>query len=140
MTQRDYSWITDEMFDRKLNEMLKKEMETQVSDPLTFLCRISPSSYEEIKEYYNNDVLEMLEEERPPMTAQEFSDADFKVCPICRERNCIEVLKNSRKKSIVRVEYECLECDAKFTFKMECDPLKMELMELIVKSGFYAKI
>lgn len=55
-TMVDYSWITDEMFDEALMEIVDKQ------GPLSIL-RIE-GVYELVKEHYNNEVLEKLEQSR----------------------------------------------------------------------------
>ena len=52
----DYSWVTDEMFDDALMEIVEKE-------GLISLLRIE-GVYELVKEHYNNKVLEKLEQSR----------------------------------------------------------------------------
>lgn len=53
---KDYSWVTDEMFDRMLVDILD---DTDSSEILAI-----PGVYDLVKEYFNNEVLEQLEEER----------------------------------------------------------------------------
>jgi hypothetical protein len=52
----DFSWVTGEMFDRKLEEIIKKK---DVSLILTV-----PDVYEALSEYFNNDVLDELSADR----------------------------------------------------------------------------
>ena len=52
----DYSWVTDEMFDEALMEIVDKQ-------GITSLIRIE-GVYELVKEHYNNAVLAKLEEWR----------------------------------------------------------------------------
>ena len=52
----DYSWVTDEMFDEALMEIVDKQ-------GITSLIRIE-GVYELVKEHYNNEVLEKLEERK----------------------------------------------------------------------------
>ena len=52
----DYDWVTDEMFDTALMEIL-------AGIPLTSLVRVE-GVYELLKEEYNNEVLTKLESER----------------------------------------------------------------------------
>jgi len=52
----DYSWITDEMFDEALMEIVDNQ-------GLVSLLRIE-GVYELVKEHYNNEVLEKLEQNR----------------------------------------------------------------------------
>ena len=54
---KDYSWITQEAFDEKLNEIID---EHGSADELLSI----PGVYELLKEYYNNAVIECLEAER----------------------------------------------------------------------------
>ena len=56
-----HDWITDEMFDEKLREICHVEG----SD---FLVTQVPGVYEAVKEYFNNDVIEELDEERQEAT------------------------------------------------------------------------
>ena len=56
-----HEWITDEMFDEKLREICHLEG----SD---FLVTHVPGVYEAVKEYFNNDVIEELDDERQEMT------------------------------------------------------------------------
>ena len=53
----DYDWITDEMFDDALMEIIDKVR-------INTLVREVEGVYELVKEYYNNDVLTKLEKER----------------------------------------------------------------------------
>lgn len=53
---QDYSWVTQEMFDKKLEDIVEQQKGGA-------LLRI-PGVYEIVKEHYNNDVLEELEEDR----------------------------------------------------------------------------
>lgn len=53
----DYSWVTDEMFDKKLGEILEKI-------PGDSLVAEVPNIYSEVKEYFNNQVLQELALER----------------------------------------------------------------------------
>jgi len=50
---KDYSWVTDEAFDEKLREI------AQDYDLLTV-----PGVYELVREEFNNEVLEALEQDR----------------------------------------------------------------------------
>jgi hypothetical protein len=52
----NYSWITDEMFSEKLEEILD---EGSASDLLAI-----PGIYEIVSEHFNNDVIERLVDER----------------------------------------------------------------------------
>tara|TARA_R100001510_G_scaffold17549_1_gene14847 strand:+ start:1656 stop:1838 length:183 start_codon:yes stop_codon:yes gene_type:complete len=52
----DYSWVTDEMFDDALMEIVDKQ-------GLVSLLRIE-GVYELVKEHYNNEVLEKLEKNK----------------------------------------------------------------------------
>ena len=52
----DYSWVTDEMFDEALMEIVDKQV-------ITSLIRIE-GVYELVKEHYNNEVLAKLEERK----------------------------------------------------------------------------
>lgn len=52
----DYSWVTDEMFDEALMEIVDKQ-------GITSLIRIE-GVYELVKEHYNNEVLAKLEERK----------------------------------------------------------------------------
>ena len=52
----DYSWVTNEMFDNKLEEMLR---DTNAIDLLSM-----PGVYEILAEEWNNDILSALESER----------------------------------------------------------------------------
>jgi hypothetical protein len=52
----EYSWITNEMFDQKLREILGR----MKPDELLAI----PGVYEEISEHLNNQVLDELKEER----------------------------------------------------------------------------
>ena len=54
--ENDYSWVTQEMFDEKLEKIL----DDQTGGSLLII----PGVYEIVREYFNNDVLEALEEER----------------------------------------------------------------------------
>lgn len=51
---KNYDWVTHEMFDEKLAELVRQE-----SDILSI-----PGVYEILSEHFNNDVLEALEQER----------------------------------------------------------------------------
>lgn len=51
-----YDWVTTEMFDEALQELLSKETG---SDLLSI-----PGVYEVLSEHFNNEVLEKLEEKR----------------------------------------------------------------------------
>lgn len=52
----DYSWVTDEMFDKKLEEIVGR---ASAGDLLAI-----PGVYEVVSEHFNNDVLTELENER----------------------------------------------------------------------------
>ena len=52
----DYSWVTDEMFDEALMEIVDKQ-------GITSLIR-REGVYELVKEHYNNEVLAKLEERK----------------------------------------------------------------------------
>jgi len=52
----DYSWVTDEMFENKLEEILSRH----TGDELLHI----PGLYELVREEFNNKVLEELEDER----------------------------------------------------------------------------
>ena len=56
MTSKN-DWITDEMFDDKLREICYEE-------GVHFLLDHVPGVYESAKEYFKNEVVEELEEER----------------------------------------------------------------------------
>ena len=51
----DYSWITDEMFYDKLEDKVYENSRTLLD---------IPGIYEIVSEYFNNEILEELEEER----------------------------------------------------------------------------
>jgi len=53
----EYDWITDEMYDAKLREICHVEG----SD---FLVTHVTGVYEAVREYFNNDVIQELEDER----------------------------------------------------------------------------
>lgn len=53
---KNYEWVTDEMFDRKLEELLSEE-------PAGGIMQI-PGVYELLSEHFNNAVLDALDEER----------------------------------------------------------------------------
>ena len=63
----DYSWVTDEMFDDALMEIVEKE-------GLISLLRIE-GVYELVKEHYNNKVLEKLEQSRWVRMKREYTFA-----------------------------------------------------------------
>ena len=52
----DYDWVTQEMFNNKLAEILDQTD----GDALLMI----PGLYEVVSEHFNNDVIEALEEER----------------------------------------------------------------------------
>jgi len=54
-----YDWVTDEMFDNKLEEILARH----TGDALLYI----PGLYELVREEFNNDVLRELESERKPV-------------------------------------------------------------------------
>ena len=56
--ENEYDWITDEMFDQKLREMVDED------NTASGLMLSVPGVYELVKENYTNDVLAALEEER----------------------------------------------------------------------------
>lgn len=56
MTAKSYDWVTDEMFDKKLLQIMRRS-------PHEIILAI-PGIYEALSEHYNNEVLEELEEER----------------------------------------------------------------------------
>jgi len=58
----DYSWVTNEMFDKKLREIINDDCST-FTDPASHLFSI-PGIYEILSEHYNNQVLEELEDDR----------------------------------------------------------------------------
>lgn len=51
--QNKYDWVTDEMFENKLNELANEEDLMNI-----------PGVYELVQEHLNNDVLKELEKER----------------------------------------------------------------------------
>jgi len=52
---KDYSWVTDEMFDNKLQEIVECHAAQVI---------MIPDVYALLSKHYNNEVLESLEEER----------------------------------------------------------------------------
>jgi len=54
-TKGKYSWVTDKMFNDKLQEFIKRDV-----SQIMFI----PNVYTSLADYYNNEVLELLEEER----------------------------------------------------------------------------
>lgn len=62
----DYGWVTDKMFQEKLEELVEKLVEEKGAGELLMI----PGAYEVLSDYLNNDVLDALEEER------EYSDAE----------------------------------------------------------------
>ena len=54
----NYDWVTDEMFDNKLEDILARH----TGDGLLYI----PGVYELVKEEFNNEVLQELEREREP--------------------------------------------------------------------------
>jgi len=58
----DYSWVTQEMFDGKLIDIVNDELNTAIS-PFNNLVSI-PGIYEILSEHYNNAVLTELESDR----------------------------------------------------------------------------
>jgi hypothetical protein len=58
----DLSWVTQEMFDNKLIDLINADLHKH-NDPASFLFRI-PGIYEILSEDYNNSVLEELEADR----------------------------------------------------------------------------
>jgi hypothetical protein len=56
MQMADYSWVTSEMFESGLHRVL----EGMTPDRLLAI----PGAYELLSEYYNNEVLELLEAEK----------------------------------------------------------------------------
>lgn len=64
----NYEWITDEMFDRKLNEFLRDDLTDdnyRIKDNiLSALSNISTDIYAILTECYNNEIIIKLEEER----------------------------------------------------------------------------
>ena len=59
----DYSWVTDEMFDEKLKEMVDYDLNEAIS-PFDVLMSISTDIYEILSEHYNNDILNELEADK----------------------------------------------------------------------------
>jgi len=59
----DYSWVTDEMFNKKLRELVDKDLNAVLS-PFDELMSIDADIYSILAEYYNNEVLDALSEER----------------------------------------------------------------------------
>jgi hypothetical protein len=59
---KDHSWVTTEMFDSRLREIVNDELNTAIS-PFDNLISI-PGVYEILAEHYNNDVLNELEDDR----------------------------------------------------------------------------
>lgn len=55
MKKGRFDWVTQEMFDKKLGEILEQQAGTLLS---------IPGMYEVVSEYFNNDVLRELESER----------------------------------------------------------------------------
>ncbi len=66
--RNDHSWVTQEMFDKKLEELLDKE----TGGSLLMI----PGLYEVVSEHFNNAVLEALEEERDPKMGLERGGPD----------------------------------------------------------------
>jgi hypothetical protein len=58
---KDHSWVTTEMFDSRLREIVNDELNTATS-PFDNLISI-PGVYEILAEHYNNDVLNELEDD-----------------------------------------------------------------------------
>lgn len=58
----DYSWVTDEMFDNKLKNIINIDLK-KTNDPASVILSIG-GIYEILSEEYNNDVLEALDDER----------------------------------------------------------------------------
>ena len=54
-TVKDYSWVTQEMFDKTLQEIVECN---------TAQIMMIPDVYALLADHYNNEVLELLEEER----------------------------------------------------------------------------
>jgi len=52
---KDYSWVTQEMFDEKLQELVECH---------AWQILMIPDIYTLLVEYYNNEILELLEEEK----------------------------------------------------------------------------
>ena len=52
-----HEWITDEMFETKLREICHEE-------GVDFLLTHIPGVHEAVREYFNNDVIEELDDER----------------------------------------------------------------------------
>lgn len=57
MPSTDWSFVTDEMFDRKLRDLV-------IAVGPDELLSV-PGVYDCLKEYYNNDVLDLCKSERP---------------------------------------------------------------------------
>lgn len=58
----NYSWVTNEMFDKKLKEIINFDLKN-TNDPASVILSIS-GIYEILSEEYNNAVLEALNNER----------------------------------------------------------------------------
>lgn len=58
----DYSWVTQEMFDAKLEEIVNDEL-GQAQSSFKALMTISTDIYELLKEKFNNEVLNELEDD-----------------------------------------------------------------------------
>ena len=88
---QDYSWITDEMFEMKLSEIISN------MSALELLTQV-PGLYGEVREHFNNEVLQELESEREYCDCETPSCADggeiclycghevpTETCPVCGE-------------------------------------------------------
>lgn len=60
MKTAKYAWVTDEMFDNKLEEIVDKVVDESGPGAIMSI----PGIYEILSEHFNNDVLEALENER----------------------------------------------------------------------------
>ena len=62
----DFSWVTDEMFSSKLEELIGEYFMTDWRD--------IPGVYDAVREFYNNEVLKKLEEERADASSHSEED------------------------------------------------------------------